>query len=401
MLSVIVSGYIGSDSVSSASGVRPVVSLAPGTTIKSGSGTANDPWRVQNTTEYTITYDANNGSGSIESQTSIPYGSSVTVQDNAFTRTNYYFKGWGTNATTVVYHPGESITITEDTTLYAIWGNSSSASLYDAVASLSKGTFSNDNINDALTTNNSGVYSYNGSHSDNSSANTVYFYRGILDTSFDILYGSTKYGSAGNGMNYPNYVKLVTNNIATCWRIFRTTGSGGVKMIYNGVWTGSTCANYGDSANALSTYWNRGTPNDSSDNYGTNGFATYVGYNYNSTYAYNNTSYTSAISNTTLFNNGTASNIRTQVESWYKSTITTNYSSLFETNAGYCNDRSTYNYDGASQTTSVPYDVLSSNGNTYAIHFGAYIRLLDNASPSLQCPNITGLDLLNGTVGKS
>jgi hypothetical protein len=39
-------GYLGNGIVSSTRGVRPVISLAPGTHVL-GSGTATDPWVVQ------------------------------------------------------------------------------------------------------------------------------------------------------------------------------------------------------------------------------------------------------------------------------------------------------------------------------------------------------------------
>ncbi|MDO4526615.1 MAG: hypothetical protein Q4B87_00795 [Candidatus Saccharibacteria bacterium] len=317
--------------------------------------------------------------------------------------TNHEFVSWektsdaGTISDASILNP--TFTMTDEPASVTITGQSSAVYLYDTIAAKSKGDFDMSTINTGLTTSNSGVYRYTGSSSDGASTNNIYFYRGIIDSSFASTYGST-----GDGTLYPNYVKLTTGSNTTCWRIFRTTGSGGVKMIYNGLWTGSTCANAQTSAQLSSTvYYNRPSTYasascSSSNAYcGTQGFITYAGYNYNNTYAYNNTSYTSAVNNSTLFNNGTASNIRTQVENWYTSTIGTSYSSLFETNAGYCNDRTTYtSTSGSAATTTVPYKTSSAT-----VYFGSYIRNITNGAPTLQCPNTSGNDLLNGTTGKS
>lgn len=50
-------------------------------------------------------------------------GKAETVQDNTFTYEGFSFVGWNTKAdkTGTNYAPGDSITITEDTTLYAVW----------------------------------------------------------------------------------------------------------------------------------------------------------------------------------------------------------------------------------------------------------------------------------------
>jgi uncharacterized repeat protein (TIGR02543 family) len=70
----------------------------------------------------TLTYNANGGSGSA-SQTVIT-GSNVTIKDGSgFTRTNYLFSGWNTQANGgAIYNAGDTISITQDTTLYAKWG---------------------------------------------------------------------------------------------------------------------------------------------------------------------------------------------------------------------------------------------------------------------------------------
>ena len=80
------------------------------------------------THDITLTYDANGGSGAPESETQkVEIGKEATfkVSSQKPTRNNYDFEGWSTerNAKTVRYHGGDSITISENTTLYAVWAN--------------------------------------------------------------------------------------------------------------------------------------------------------------------------------------------------------------------------------------------------------------------------------------
>lgn len=79
----------------------------------------------ENVTEYQVklTYDANGGEGTIDSATGAA-GESVTVAENGFTRNNYTFTGWNTQAdgNGTAYKAGDSFTLTDkDTVLYAQW----------------------------------------------------------------------------------------------------------------------------------------------------------------------------------------------------------------------------------------------------------------------------------------
>ena len=83
----------------------------------------------ENVTEYHVklTYDANGGEGAIDSETGAA-GESVTVAENVFTRNNYTFIGWNTQADGkgTAYKPGDSFTLTDkDTMLYAQWSKNS------------------------------------------------------------------------------------------------------------------------------------------------------------------------------------------------------------------------------------------------------------------------------------
>lgn len=69
-----------------------------------------------------LVYDSNGGNGSMDSRNQ-ESGSTVTVADNGFTRDGYTFTGWNTspNGTGTDYKPGDALTVTGDTTLYAQW----------------------------------------------------------------------------------------------------------------------------------------------------------------------------------------------------------------------------------------------------------------------------------------
>lgn len=71
---------------------------------------------------YTVSYNANGGSGAPSSQTKT-YGKSLTLSSTKPTRTNYTFKGWSTSksATTATYSAGGSYTANAAATLYAVW----------------------------------------------------------------------------------------------------------------------------------------------------------------------------------------------------------------------------------------------------------------------------------------
>lgn len=71
---------------------------------------------------YTVSYNANGGTGAPSSQLKT-YGETLKLSSTKPTRTNYNFKGWGTSAsaTTVAYTAGANYTDNAAVTLYAIW----------------------------------------------------------------------------------------------------------------------------------------------------------------------------------------------------------------------------------------------------------------------------------------
>ena len=148
---------------------------------------------------------------------------------------------------------------------------------------------------------------------DTDSGNPVYYYRGNVD----------------NHVVFANF----------CWRIVRTTETGGVKLIYDGVPSNGQCNNTEDDATIGKSVFN-----DSYNN------AKYVGYMYGS-----------SIDDAT---NTDDSTIKTVVDTWYKNNMTSYTSQLEDT--VFCNDRS--------YTTSGSY-----------LYFGAYNRLDTNKTPTLKC----------------
>ena len=71
---------------------------------------------------YSVTYNANGGTGAPTSQAKT-HGQALTLSSVKPTRTNYIFVGWATSATskTVAYNPGASYTANAALTLYAVW----------------------------------------------------------------------------------------------------------------------------------------------------------------------------------------------------------------------------------------------------------------------------------------
>ncbi len=69
---------------------------------------------------FSLTYNANGGSGAPSSQTG---ATSYTIPKTEPGRSGYTFRGWAksSSAATVAYRPGDTVNITSSTTLYAVW----------------------------------------------------------------------------------------------------------------------------------------------------------------------------------------------------------------------------------------------------------------------------------------
>ena len=79
-------------------------------------------WQKNAPTSYTVSYDANGGSGAPGSQTKTQ-DATLTLSSTKPTRSGYTFLGWATSAsaTSATYQPGDSYTANASVTLYAVW----------------------------------------------------------------------------------------------------------------------------------------------------------------------------------------------------------------------------------------------------------------------------------------
>ena len=87
-------------------------------------------WEPIPVTTYTVSFNANGGTGTMTAATGI--SGNYTLPANGFTApADQQFKGWATSASGAVI-TGTSINVTENTTLYAIWTYTSSGGYYYA-----------------------------------------------------------------------------------------------------------------------------------------------------------------------------------------------------------------------------------------------------------------------------
>ena len=97
-----------------------------------GTMTVSTSYTIPALTKYTVSYNANGGSGAPSSQTKY-YGKSLTLSSTKPTRTGYTFKGWATSSSgSVTYASGASYTANASVTLYAIWQANTYAIKYNA-----------------------------------------------------------------------------------------------------------------------------------------------------------------------------------------------------------------------------------------------------------------------------
>lgn len=86
--------------------------------------------KVGNSTGYSVTYDANGGTGSVTDTEKYAKGAEATVKsNNGFANGTKVFLSWNTAADgkgETYYHPNGTVEITGDVTLYAQWGDKAS-----------------------------------------------------------------------------------------------------------------------------------------------------------------------------------------------------------------------------------------------------------------------------------
>ena len=85
---------------------------------------------------YTVTYDANGGTGSVPSSQSGQYLTSVTAAASTLSRTGWSFVGWNTaaNASGTQYAPGGAVVLgASNITMYAEWERNVNALIFDSL----------------------------------------------------------------------------------------------------------------------------------------------------------------------------------------------------------------------------------------------------------------------------
>lgn len=89
--------------------------------IPSGTMYANTTYTVPKLASYTVTYNANGGTGAPSSQTKW-FGTALKLSTSKPSRTGYTFQGWATSSGGgVSYAAGASYTANANITLYAVW----------------------------------------------------------------------------------------------------------------------------------------------------------------------------------------------------------------------------------------------------------------------------------------
>ena len=206
-------------------------------------------------------------------------------------------------------------------------------------------------------------------------------------TTIDYSISSDESGKETNGIyttisteeNVPVYYYRgnVDNNIIFgnfCWKMIRTTETGGIKLIYNGVSKDGKCDNTMFNSEIGSVAWN----DKDIDN-------AYIGYMYGINNTGNSTSKEETQRNTY------PSKIKTYLEdNWFKNNML-EYENYLEDTV-FCNDRSTFEYDASKigNNNYASWETAKSLGfGTNLTFYGSMARFLYYAKklpPSLVCP---------------
>ena len=184
---------------------------------------------------------------------------------------------------------------------------------------------------------------------------------------------------------YRGAVDQVNNNIIfnnMCWKIIRTTETGGVKLIYNGIPTDGKCEATGTSTQIGTSKFNL----NSNDN-------AYVGYMYGTA---GSSTYAATHANTN------ESTIKSQsIDPWFQANFDAETTAKLEDTV-FCNDRSTKAYDSNTigWTSGSSYGALGygTNATFYgAAHRASYYS--SNPNPSLVCANANDKFTVSSTTG--
>ncbi len=162
------------------------------------------------------------------------------------------------------------------------------------------------------------------------------------------------------------------------WRIIRINSNGSIRMIYSGTTAGAT---------GKATQLENGKTQTFSINSNTYNDNAYVGYKYGSTgQTQNLNGYNATHTNTN------DSGIKSYIDSWYTNTLSKaknngkSATEYIDTEAGFCGDRTPYQYNGVSATSKS--DKNNYGAGTTSTYYGAYIRTYRSPKkPTFDCPN--------------
>ena len=173
---------------------------------------------------------------------------------------------------------------------------------------------------------------------------------------------------------------IIFNNM--CWKIIRTTETGGIKIIYNGTPTDGKCETQTGEATQIGNSKFNDSNNDNA----------YVGYMYGTA---GSTTYEATHANTN------DSTIKTYIDNWYSQNFDEIVTSKLEDTI-FCNDRSTKAYDAntiGNETASTYGDLGYGKNSTL---YGAAHRASNssnNPNPTLMCQNDNDKFTVNDSNG--
>ena len=273
----------------------------------------------------------------------------ITQTSNNYTKTYYLYIWLDESETENITGGNISVNMKGSSSNNPNLTTEKSIPLYDYIMSNANTTTTIDfsKTSDASSTN--GIYMT----TDTDSGNPVYYYRGNVD----------------NRVIFANF----------CWRIVRTTETGGVKLIYDGVPSNGQCNNTGDNSTIGSSKFN--------ESYNDNA---YVGYMFGTA---GSSTYASTHANTN------DSTIKGVIDTWYHDNMTS-YTSQLE-DAVWCNDRS------------IVTDLANSNGGNYSSYttlgygtnktlYGPTSRVgynVSNPTPTLKCAQDNDKFTVNASNG--
>ncbi len=237
----------------------------------------------------------------------------IAKSGNTYTKT-YYLYIWLDESETEYFDGNVSVKVkgtTSNNPYLTTEAKTEKTLLYDFIKDNADTTTTIDFSQTSETSSTNGIYMT----TNTDTGEAVYYYRGNVD----------------NHLIFANF----------CWRIVRTTETGGVKLIYDGVPSNGQCNNTGTATTIGNSAFNANSDD-----------AKYVGYMYGS--------------NIDDTENTDDSTIKAMIDAWYEESIVgTDFESQLEDTV-FCNDRS-YTASGS------------------MLRFGAYTRLYTNKQPTLMC----------------